>query len=162
MEPPTVTLVGAIVAANFYILLTPQDDLLNFHQFHFRTGETETSTSNNIPEDYDDLGFYEDGSKRTLTDEQIAMFRHSEIQQMIKQHNATEEDSESLSQIADTLTTQKPEPQQQQRKRKRKTEPSNGERRDVNLFTAEGETRTFRRIAREMDEVKQQHVELDY
>lgn len=38
-------------------------------------------------EEYDDddgLGYYPDGVKRTLTDEQIAMFRHSEIQALRK------------------------------------------------------------------------------
>lgn len=33
-------------------------------------------------EDDDGLGFYPDGVKRTLTDEQIAMFRHSELQKL--------------------------------------------------------------------------------
>lgn len=31
-------------------------------------------------EEEDDLGYYSDGVKRTLTDEQIAIFRHSEIE----------------------------------------------------------------------------------
>jgi hypothetical protein len=35
----------------------------------------------------DDLGYYKDGVKRTLTDEQIAMFRHSEIQRLLKKKN---------------------------------------------------------------------------
>jgi hypothetical protein len=30
------------------------------------------------------LGYYEDGTKRTLTDEQIAIFRHSEIQALLR------------------------------------------------------------------------------
>lgn len=34
-------------------------------------------------EDANDLGYYEDGVRRTLTDEQIAMFRHSEIQRLL-------------------------------------------------------------------------------
>lgn len=32
----------------------------------------------------DDLGYYPDGVKRTLTDEQIAMFRHSEIYSLVR------------------------------------------------------------------------------
>ena len=36
-------------------------------------------------EDLDELGWYDDGIKRTLTDEQIAMFRHSEIQRLLQQ-----------------------------------------------------------------------------
>ena len=34
--------------------------------------------------DEDTLSYYEDGTKRTLTDEQIAMFRHSEIQTILR------------------------------------------------------------------------------
>ena len=30
----------------------------------------------------DGLGYYDDGIKRTLTDEQVRMFRHSEIQRL--------------------------------------------------------------------------------
>ncbi|RPB23812.1 hypothetical protein L211DRAFT_849432 [Terfezia boudieri ATCC MYA-4762] len=35
-------------------------------------------------EEDDNLGYYPDGVKRTLTDAQIAIFRHSEIQEMLK------------------------------------------------------------------------------
>lgn len=42
----------------------------------------------------DGLGYYTDGTKRTLTNEQIAIFRHSEIQALIKQHRYAVEDSE--------------------------------------------------------------------
>ena len=35
-------------------------------------------------EEDDGLGYYEDGVKRTLTDEQISIFRHSEIQALIR------------------------------------------------------------------------------
>ena len=35
-------------------------------------------------EDADGLGYYPDGVKRTLTDEQIAMFRHSEIYNLLR------------------------------------------------------------------------------
>ena len=31
----------------------------------------------------DDLGYYPDGAKRTLTDAQIAIFRHTELQEML-------------------------------------------------------------------------------
>ena len=38
------------------------------------------------PADEDDgLGYYEDGEKRTLTDDQIEMFRHSEIEQLVRE-----------------------------------------------------------------------------
>ena len=36
-------------------------------------------------DDDDGLGYYSDGVKRTLTDEQVAMFRHSEIQALLRE-----------------------------------------------------------------------------
>ena len=45
-----------------------------------------TMSQQNITNDtddlIDDLGYYEDGVKRTLTDEQIEIFRHSEIESL--------------------------------------------------------------------------------
>ena len=48
-------------------------------------------------EDDDGLGWYPDGVKRTLTDEQIAMFRHSEIQAILraKRHQREMKSSDS-------------------------------------------------------------------
>ena len=46
--------------------------------------------------DEDDLGYYTDGVKRTLTDDQIAMFRHSEVQSLLREqrHDKEREKSE--------------------------------------------------------------------
>ena len=44
-------------------------------------------------EEEDGLGYYEDGVKRTLTDEQIEMFRHSEIAQLVREGKLHEEDT---------------------------------------------------------------------
>jgi hypothetical protein len=38
--------------------------------------------------DDDGLGYYDDGVKRTLTDQQIKMFRHSEIQRLLAERRA--------------------------------------------------------------------------
>jgi hypothetical protein len=38
----------------------------------------------------DGLGYYEDGVKRTLTDEQIRIFRHSEIHALLRERQAEE------------------------------------------------------------------------
>ncbi|PLB50695.1 hypothetical protein P170DRAFT_425010 [Aspergillus steynii IBT 23096] len=42
-------------------------------------------------EDEDDLGYYPDGVKRTLTDEQIRIFRHSEIHSLLREKQLREE-----------------------------------------------------------------------
>ncbi|KAK1855789.1 hypothetical protein CCHR01_01645 [Colletotrichum chrysophilum] len=49
-------------------------------------------------EEDDGLGYYPDGVKRTLTDEQIAMFRHSEIEALRKEKEKTEERRSAASQ----------------------------------------------------------------
>ncbi|KAM0288085.1 hypothetical protein ACHAQH_000153 [Verticillium albo-atrum] len=74
-------------------------DLIAFHNAHFSGGATSGFTSdflnpegqasqsqspNEVEPEFDEnddgLGYYDDGVKRTLTDEQIAMFRHSELE----------------------------------------------------------------------------------
>lgn len=42
------------------------------------------------------LGYYPDGVKRTLTDEQIAIFRHSEIQAILRKRRHAEEANQTL------------------------------------------------------------------
>lgn len=72
-----------------------KDDLLSFQFSHFGDN-TKPDTFfvdpeealNYCPEfadlDDDGLGWYDDGVKRTLTDEQIEMFRHTEIEQLMR------------------------------------------------------------------------------
>ncbi|PWY71065.1 hypothetical protein BO94DRAFT_569378 [Aspergillus sclerotioniger CBS 115572] len=43
-------------------------------------------------EEEDDLGYYPDGVKRTLTDEQIRIFRHSEIHALLREKELREEE----------------------------------------------------------------------
>jgi hypothetical protein len=50
---------------------------------HILHGVEEAPVEEHYEEDAS-LGYYEDGTPRTLTDEQIAMFRHSEIQAIIR------------------------------------------------------------------------------
>ncbi|PSN63351.1 hypothetical protein BS50DRAFT_637850 [Corynespora cassiicola Philippines] len=84
MEPPPVT----------------EADLRRFHATHFPhtpipqhfvTGAHGESYEGGGSDEFEDaeaddgLGYYEDGFKRTLTDEQIAIFRHSEIQAILRE-----------------------------------------------------------------------------
>ncbi|WPH02491.1 Hypothetical protein R9X50_00535600 [Acrodontium crateriforme] len=72
-----------------------EDDLLAFRISHFGDAtkpinwfvDAETAINfvlDEQEEEEDDLGHYEDGVKRTLTDEQIAIFRHSEEQELVR------------------------------------------------------------------------------
>ncbi|OQN97704.1 hypothetical protein B0A48_16024 [Cryoendolithus antarcticus] len=77
-----------------------EDDLLAFQFFHFGD-DTKPETffvsaeqalgdplELQIADDPDGLGWYDDGAKRSLTDEQIAMFRHSEMVALQNAQNA--------------------------------------------------------------------------
>ncbi|KAH9220575.1 hypothetical protein DL95DRAFT_34774 [Leptodontidium sp. 2 PMI_412] len=84
-------------------LAISQDDLSSFHARHFST-----SCANHFSEQFlgpieeeyyeeevdDGLGYYEDGVKRTLTDEQIAIFRHSEIEALLRERRHAAEEKE--------------------------------------------------------------------
>lgn len=84
------------------------DDLRVFHAKHFphaalpgqfmcSTETTQGHVSDAVEEYYeedDGLGYYPDGTKRTLTDEQIAIFRHSEIQEILRKRRLQREDGQ--------------------------------------------------------------------
>jgi len=81
-----------------------QDNLSSFHAAHFSTNSIDHFSENflgPVEEDYheeeefdDGLGYYEDGVKRTLTDEQIAIFRHSEIEALLRERRHAAEEKE--------------------------------------------------------------------
>lgn len=85
-----------------------QDDLYAFHTrlfgatgapAHLISTEVESSSDGILEnaggEDVDELGYYPDGVKRTLTDEQIAMFRHSEIYSILRERQVLEENRQA-------------------------------------------------------------------
>ncbi|GCB24890.1 hypothetical protein AAWM_07775 [Aspergillus awamori] len=103
-------------------LITPPpitiEDLHAFQAKHFpgslivQTPQPQAVTNTNLPEEYtshdyeeqydwneeyeedEDLGYYPDGVKRTLTDEQIRIFRHSEIHALRREKELREEEEE--------------------------------------------------------------------
>jgi hypothetical protein len=139
----------------------------------------------------DDLGTYEDGVKRTLTHEQIELFRHSEIQQLLRAERLKQEYGEDATPVASgsaTPATQEPDHpgfagNEQRRwsdiKRKSST-PSVGakRKREEHVPYYERHKRkweahvakedptegsiTMNRLRREMDNKKAEVVELDY
>ncbi len=92
-----------IVLANSWF----QEDLYAFHARVFRSPaprqlshpDQGTHNDDTHPEIYqvedDDLGYYPDGVKRTLTDDQIAMFRHSEIYAILRERQVRKENLEA-------------------------------------------------------------------
>ena len=92
-------------------LIENQEALSSFFYKHFSAGSSthfaaqflgpveDTYEEEYEAEEDDGLGHYSDGVKRTLTDEQIAMFRHSEIESLLRERRHIEEakDHESVS-----------------------------------------------------------------
>ncbi|KAJ5472313.1 hypothetical protein N7530_006314 [Penicillium desertorum] len=69
MQVPTVTL----------------EDLQTFQSKHFPGQQLAAFPQENDETTDEDLGYYPDGVKRTLTDEQIRIFRHSEIHALLRE-----------------------------------------------------------------------------
>ncbi|KAK8162982.1 hypothetical protein BKA80DRAFT_97126 [Phyllosticta citrichinensis] len=206
------------------------DDMRDFHQRHFPTAsspagffshqqtrhEEPSHVADNlaeapaVTEDYenDDLGYYEDGVKRTLTDDQISIFRHSEVQRLYAKllEHASEAAERRLAELEAQSKSNEPseegeyEPQPdpaaattvvEKAEEGTSVEKVNPSFKQVNQKIQDSEHRlspqvasndapaynngpkkrkrsdepehhTFRRIAREMDDVKAVDVELDY
>ncbi|KXG52233.1 Protein of unknown function DUF3807 [Penicillium griseofulvum] len=77
MQVPTVTL----------------DDLQAFQSKHFPRQQPAVIPQEN-DETEDDLGYYPDGVKRTLTDEQVQMFRHSEIHALLRERELKHDEAQ--------------------------------------------------------------------
>jgi hypothetical protein len=99
LQVPTVTVVCTHVSLKGHAKIS-QEDLRDFHAKHFPHAPVPEhilhGVENEPAEEYYEeegnvLGYYEDGTPRTLTDEQIAMFRHSEIQAIIRKRRLKRE-----------------------------------------------------------------------
>lgn len=159
-----------------------QEDLHLFHNGHF-SSQIITTPGNNpetgvisaeFDDDDDDLGYYFDGVKRTLTDEQIAMFRHSEIQSLLRERRRRREnlDDENTSGASNdninpvggahpdvsqkTLEKQPHSPLDSHQSGKRKWQ------RFIEFSESNPDYLTHRRIARELDEQKTKSIDLAY
>lgn len=86
-----------------------KDDLNAFHMRVFGSAGTftqyipielssqgEPANCSKLEEEEEELGYYPDGNKRTLTDDQIAMFRHSEIYAILRERQVREENNEAV------------------------------------------------------------------
>jgi hypothetical protein len=76
-------------------------------QFFYGQSEAPEET---YDEEDDGLGYYEDGTKRTLTDEQIALFRHTEIQTILRERRRQREAENEAKASAESPETQQNPP----------------------------------------------------
>lgn len=70
-----------------------QDDLQAFRALIFKDIPAYESSYVSFEGEDDGLGHYPDGVKRTLTDDQIAMFRHSEVYAIIRERQLRKENA---------------------------------------------------------------------
>ncbi|KAF2118593.1 hypothetical protein BDV96DRAFT_597397 [Lophiotrema nucula] len=78
---------------NLQIPTVTVDDLRHFHSKHlpdaplptqYLAGAEDTASTEDAHYEDDGLGYYDDGAKRAITDEQVAMFRHTEIHAILR------------------------------------------------------------------------------
>lgn len=91
----------------------------------------------------DDLGYYPDGVKRTLTDEQIRIFRHSEIHALLRERQIKAENEEYERKFGDKAQTG-PDDQDAQEISEKSIESvsaSDGDRAELDAKTVAGKKR---------------------
>ncbi|PNS18010.1 hypothetical protein CAC42_3969 [Sphaceloma murrayae] len=82
----------------FSVPTVTEDDLRAFHAKHFTSAHLPKyffasdiyNAYDDDDEDDDGLGWYSDGAKRRITDEQIAIFRHSELFRLMREREIAE------------------------------------------------------------------------
>lgn len=174
IHPPLVTEVSYVVQEDVhYIYLNSlQRDLRSFHDLHFGNGagpvEFFPSHDNYEDEDDDGLGFYPDGTKRTLTDDQIAMFRHSEVQVALRERRLAQDTSDHEARHAPVAPTRSETSDVAPRKQfSRSPETTSDQTKRkwehfVDVSAKNPEHLTHRRMARELDEIRPDSVDLAY
>ncbi|KAJ5511032.1 Protein of unknown function DUF3807 [Penicillium expansum] len=70
------------------------DDLQAFQSKHFPGHQPAVFPQENDQTTDEDLGYYPDGVKRTLTDEQIRIFRHSEIHALLRERQLKDDEAQ--------------------------------------------------------------------
>ncbi|KAL2802643.1 hypothetical protein BJX63DRAFT_425910 [Aspergillus granulosus] len=85
--------------------LVTLEDLQSFQAKHFPTSvqapEPTNESYDDDDEDDDGLGYYPDGVKRTLTDEQIRIFRLSEIHALLRERQIKQENEEYARRVSE-------------------------------------------------------------
>ncbi|THY65699.1 hypothetical protein D6C98_00025 [Aureobasidium pullulans] len=156
-----------------------EDDLRRFYNKHFASlGSSNRHhgaiLSAEVEIDDDGLGYYPDGVKRTLTDDQIAMFRHSEIQALLRERRRRRKNSDSepgsgiptgMAQSVGRDKLDTAEDIVRQRSTSTSDSQSTGKRkwqRFIDVSETNPEHLTHRRIARELDGQQTSSVDLAY
>lgn len=78
----------------FHALHFPNQGIPNLNDIPLQLPAQEDCDTDASQSSADGLGNYEDGVKRTLTTEQVEMFRHSEIQRLLNERRAAREKEE--------------------------------------------------------------------
>lgn len=182
-QVPEVTEVGSAYETRCYTgLLTShcpsQNDLRSFHAQHFPHAACLNRFFYNVPGELDavdETKYYPDGTECTLDESQIAIFRHSEIQALLKKRRlaaeleaeagdhpveARERDSSAKEGRLESpmLIAHVAEPGEEVKKKNK----SKKRKWTADEYRNRSGDWTFRRRAREQDEQQTKQIELDY
>lgn len=173
----------------FHTLHFPRSALVASPPYLDQQQAPEPQSHNHYEEEVDELGYYADGVKRTLTDEQIAMFRHSEIQQLLKERRRRREQelddreaqdeqagpqpnasgapvrasaSATMIQCPDAVPSPTTEQLNKEEDAKLPKRENRKRKKKAERQETVEEQKTSRRLARELDEVQAANIELDY
>ncbi|KAL4765120.1 DUF3807 domain-containing protein [Aspergillus foveolatus] len=93
---PTVTLedLQAFQAKHFPATVKPLQSPSHPTHDAYNENLNANADEGDVDDEDDDLGYYPDGVKRTLTDEQIRIFRHSEIHALLRERQIKQENEE--------------------------------------------------------------------
>ena len=148
-----------------------KDDLQSFHAQHFgaapRPSEFFVGQPDQEYEEDDGLGHYPDGVKRTLTEEQVAMFRHSEIQAILRERRLEQEafTHDKETEVLKSASCDKPHDANPKPRQSPDIDTNPTKRKwdnFINVSDANPDHLTHRRLARELDELQHDSVELAY
>jgi hypothetical protein len=183
MKIPSITEVGYSPPAVAKSNSIDQGDLRDFHSKHFASTPLQPEALTAIEGDDDTLGYYDDGVKRTLTDDQVAMFRHSETQAILREmrqergsrtplvESSITKDGNSLGLKDDVIERSRllwvdaSVARRRHKKKRKRAHENNWEERKKGSDSPRRDANdgwTPRRQARELDDNKDVIVKLDY
>ncbi|KAL4977736.1 hypothetical protein BDW66DRAFT_29030 [Aspergillus desertorum] len=94
IPPVTLEDLQAFQAKHFPATVNPLQSPSHLTHVAYNKDPSASADEEDFDDEDDDLGYYPDGVKRTLTDEQIRIFRHSEIHALLRERQLEQENEE--------------------------------------------------------------------
>ncbi|KAF2863377.1 hypothetical protein K470DRAFT_255083 [Piedraia hortae CBS 480.64] len=157
--------------ANYRLPTVTEDDLIAFQYSHFGDDSVPINwfvdAATALGEDEDDgLGYYSDGTKRILTDTQVAMFRQKEVQELLKREETASQGAIAIGTLEGDAVKTLAKTARSKAKYRNDVPYEKRHKRKWEAYIQDQDpvegSRTHRRIVRELDDQTSQEVEMDY